>query len=272
MERIFFACFFCFYLLFSCNLIFDGSNGQQFDLKDSLTYEIIKEGKYFGPCDPPDQIKCTKAQAEYVQVTGGAPDYLIDWANDLIINQFSPEKKAPANLLEEFVHDFQTLQAEEGEEFFSGWDYQLKQAVLFNQAGLLSIHQFNMTYTGGAHGNYSNTHLNLDLNLKKSLTLDDLILPENKQEFLRVAEQQFRQEYGIPTQEGINAIGFWFADNKFYLPEDFAVLKEGLSFRFPTYEVASFADGELEFTIPRKVVFPLLNEESNLFRVYANLP
>lgn len=271
MERIFFACFFCVYLI-SCNLILDGSIYPRFELTDTLDYEIVKEGKFYGPCEQPNHIKCTKAQAEYVHLTGGAPEHLLDWANNLIIDQFAPEAEAPHVVLTEFVDDFQTLQAEEGEEFFSGWDYQLRQQVLFNRAGLLSVHQFNMTYTGGAHGNYSNTHLNLDLSRKKALTLGDLIQPENLKEFVRVAELVFRKEYGIPTQGGINAIGFWFADNAFYLPEDFAILEEGLSFRFPTYEVASFADGELEFTVPRKSVFPFLDEESSLFQVYANLP
>ena len=59
----------------------------------------------------------------------------------------------------------------------------------------------------------------------------------------------FRQKEGIPKDKSINHTGFMFEQDSFYLPENMGFTKEGLKLLYNPYEVASYADGPIEFTL-----------------------
>ena len=86
-------------------------------------------------------------------------------------------------------------------------------------------------YTGGAHGNYLTTFLNLDLKTLCPLRLDDL----------------FAAEYQDPT-------------------ENFCLGHEGITFHYNIYEIAPYVMGATEITLPWQRISHLLGERNDIIK------
>ncbi|MGO3182824.1 MAG: DUF3298 domain-containing protein [Aequorivita sp.] len=112
-------------------------------------------------------------------------------------------------------------------------------------------------YTGGAHGYGSTSFLNIDPKTGEKLSREDLF--KNKKELTDFAEKKFRKQQKIAKDESINATGYWFDDEKFYLPESAGFTQDSLIFIYNQYDVASYADGPIELKIAIKEVEPFLS-------------
>jgi len=108
----------------------------------------------------------------------------------------------------------------------------------------------NYLYTGGAHGYGSTSFLNI--NPKTGEELSALELFKNKAELVDFAEDKFRDQQKISKGESINATGYWFDDEKFYLPESAGFTQDSLIFIYNQYDIASYADGPIELKIAIK--------------------
>ena len=83
-------------------------------------------------------------------------------------------------------------------------------------------------------------------------------------EFQSFAEGKFRDQEKIPVNGSINATGFMFEDDKFYLPENIGFTQEGLQLFYEQYEVASYADGPIILTLKFKELEPYLKFKKEL--------
>ena len=54
----------------------------------------------------------------------------------------------------------------------------------------------------------------------------------------------------IPADSSINATGFWFEDDTFYLPETIGFQDSSIIILYNPYDIASYADGTIEIIIP----------------------
>ncbi|MDX1463282.1 MAG: RsiV family protein, partial [Marinirhabdus sp.] len=61
---------------------------------------------------------------------------------------------------------------------------------------------------------------------------------------------KFRKMYDIAQNESINAPGFWFEDDTFYLPETFGISNETITLHYNPYEIAAYATGPVEINLP----------------------
>ena len=89
--------------------------------------------------------------------------------------------------------------------------------------------------------------------------MEDWELFEDKEGFEQYAETQFRLQQNIPVNNPINSTGFMFEKNHFYLPENIGFTEKGLKLLYNQYEVASFADGPIELTLPYKDIQKFLS-------------
>ncbi|WP_310993310.1 DUF3298 and DUF4163 domain-containing protein [Aequorivita marina] len=112
-------------------------------------------------------------------------------------------------------------------------------------------------YTGGAHGYGTTSFLNIDPETGNELTQNQLFV--NKEELTNFAEKKFRKQQHIGDEESINATGYWFEDDKFYLPESTGFTKDSLIFIYNQYDIASYADGPIELKIALKEAEPFLS-------------
>ncbi len=59
--------------------------------------------------------------------------------------------------------------------------------------------------------------------------------------------------------ESINSTGFWFENDRFYLPESIGLSKTNLLLVYNQYEIASYAGGPVALKIPLEELKEYLN-------------
>ena len=70
------------------------------------------------------------------------------------------------------------------------------------------------------------------------------------QEFTARAEAAFREAYNLEDNINYKDVGFDFLGNKFNLPANYAFLGDSIRLHYNSYEIASYAMGEFEITVP----------------------
>ena len=120
------------------------------------------------------------------------------------------------------------------------WDASFDGEVTYQSPILISIAINSYVNSGGAHGNSNVTFYNFDAN-GNVLKFDDLF--ENKERLTSIAKTYFEEE---TRGSDIN----YFSGEEFYLPANIGFNDDGVIFFYNVYEIASYADGITEFTIP----------------------
>lgn len=155
------------------------------------------------------------------------------------------------------------------------YDYSFKEAFVAQTPAYLSLkHQF-YEFTGGAHGNHALFLFSIDSRTGKKITLEDIIKPENKEDFLKNAHQSFIKDNGLKPKQSLQSQGYWFEptrengqenwrlDDDFYVPDNFYIDQHGLHFAYQTYEIAPYVFGHPQFTMNWSSLKPHLNEAWN---------
>jgi len=138
----------------------------------------------------------------------------------------------------------------------TAWEAKIEGRITYEDPTLLTIELNTYLFTGGAHGYSSRRFLNFDK--RKAKELENWQLFKNREDFEEFAEQKFRNQEAIPTEEPINSTGFMFERDSFYLPENIGFTKEGVKLLYNPYEVASYADGPIVLTLTFSDVKPFL--------------
>lgn len=133
------------------------------------------------------------------------------------------------------------------------WEATFDGEVMYESPEVISIAVNSYTNTGGAHGNSVITFYNFNTTDGKLLELKDII--SNKPAFTEIAKQHFTKELTLEASESVDD---YFYGDSFHLPENIGFNDEGIILLYNTYEVASYAMGITEFTIPYSEIESLL--------------
>ncbi|MBT0607015.1 DUF3298 and DUF4163 domain-containing protein [Aequorivita echinoideorum] len=128
---------------------------------------------------------------------------------------------------------------------------------IYNSPEHLCFELRQYLYTGGAHGYGTTSFLNIDKKTGEELTFKEIF--KNEKDFKSFAEKKFRNQQQIPSEAPITATGLWFENDKFFLPKSVGFTKDSLIFVYNQYDIASYADGQIELKIEMKEVAPFLN-------------
>ena len=128
------------------------------------------------------------------------------------------------------------------------WEATIDATISFENSKVLSIKIDSYLFTGGAHGYTATQFLNFDKD--KGEEIDTQAFFEDLTAFKSFAEARFRKQEKIPETESINSTGFMFEQDSFYLPENIGLTPKGILLLYNQYEVASYADGQIEVLIP----------------------
>ena len=209
-------------------------------------------------------ISCPSIDVEYLTVSGStsASEKINTGIQDFIIQSLyvgEEEEGSNAPSIEKAMKDFIQLYRTHSAEFPGlSAEYFAEITVLetFNTKELLSISCRNYLYTGGAHGYGSVTFKNFDPKTGTELYYEALF--DDVAAFEKLAEKLFRKQHNIPEGDNINAIGFWFEDDLFYLLETFGISKEFVTLQYNQYDIAAYAAGPIVLEIPIAQVNDLL--------------
>lgn len=183
--------------------------------------------------------------------------------DDFIIESLMYEEDSPqtASSIEEAASNFARIYFEDESRFPDmAADYfaEISVSEIFSSDTLISFEMRQYLFTGGAHGFGTVSFLNVDPKTGNEFTLDDLV--KDKKRFTALAEKEFRHQQNIQKDQSINERGFWFEEDTFYLPQTVGFTSDSLIFVYNQYDIASYADGQIELKIPMTEAKPLLKE------------
>ena len=124
------------------------------------------------------------------------------------------------------------------------WEITINSEVVYQSSSIITIAVDSYAFTGGAHGNSTITLLNFDPDSGKLYQQTELF--STSIDFMQLVEGSFKSE--IKSQNK-NEEDYFFGQD-FKLPENVGFSDEGVIFLYITYELASYAQGITEFTIP----------------------
>lgn len=120
-------------------------------------------------------------------------------------------------------------------------------------------------YTGGAHGNYLTTFLNLDLKALCPLRLDDLFAAEYQEPLTDLLWEQLAEDIGVSTRQEAEDLGYG-STGELTPTENFCLGHEGITFHYNIYEIAPYVMGATEITLPWQRISHLLGERNDIIK------
>ena len=139
------------------------------------------------------------------------------------------------------------------------WELTGKADTTFTNPKLLTIQFESYAYTGGAHPNSNVSLYTFDRQTGRSLTLNDLVADTTA--LRRVVEQAFRTHQELKPQDNLEERGYFLQNGRFPLPANVGMGRAGMIFYYNPYEVAAYAVGPIELTIPYGQLKKVLREE-----------
>lgn len=114
----------------------------------------------------------------------------------------------------------------------------------------------NFQYTGGAHPNTYAKYLNFDAKTGKKLTADEVFAKDGEAKICSLILQKLIEEVNkkmetdtITSVEGLQSVGI-LLDTDIYIPENFLLGKDGVTFYYNRYEIAPYSAGDFSLTVP----------------------
>jgi hypothetical protein len=223
-----------------------------------LSTEKFSE-EFRGNCKGKD---CAKVTIDYCKIVGEKE--IVEKINFTVGNSIifylkgNSEKNIRAATISEAANNFIKSYEKDKKEFPNLSAYLAEIAITnsYSSPSILSLKTEFYSYTGGAHGNGSIKFLNFDPLTGNLIPISSIV--KDKKEFTEYAEKEFRKENRIPEGTMINSTGFWFENDKFYLPESIGISNSEIIIIYNSYEIASYADGPIELRIPIEEAQPYL--------------
>lgn len=130
---------------------------------------------------------------------------------------------------------------------------------------LLVYHIYYNEYTGGAHGNYMSSFLNLDLRTLYPLHLDDLFAADYQEPLTELLWNQLIADIDVASRQeaedlGYGSTGELTPTNNFYLGKD------GITFYYNIYEIAPYVMGPIQITLPYESIQHLLGNSNDIIK------
>lgn len=201
---------------------------------------------------------------------------------------FSPEKFDKAKEINDLVNevvkkDILTIRENPldinnflSEHFKAGdYSYHYNQEVDFLDEHVFSFNESTYTFSGGAHGNTVSNRYAFDLRNHELIQLEDIFSENDIPALMSVARLSFMQDNNLDPTKSWDEQGYWFGNettdkvekkwiskDKFYLPKNFSINNEGITFLYQSYEITNYANGTPGFLLRWKDVIPFLKKDS----------
>lgn len=124
-------------------------------------------------------------------------------------------------------------------------------------------------YTGGAHGIYMTTFLNMDLRTLSPIRLDDLFVSDYSEPLTDLLWNQLMADNNVVTRQELEDMGYATTGN-LEPSENFYIDKEGITFYYNVYDIAPYVMGPVAITLPYEMMQHLLSDDSMVLNNVRN--
>lgn len=129
-------------------------------------------------------------------------------------------------------------------------DHNYTSSVYLNEGEILTVGTGHYSHTGGAHGNYDQVLHNFSVSQPQLLKAHDILLPDSGAAIAQMLTDSLGR-----THEDL-------AINIEKPTENIGLLKQGIVFNHPPYEIGPWAAGEIEVIIAYSDLEPYLTEQA----------
>jgi len=128
------------------------------------------------------------------------------------------------------------------------WFVQLKGDTIMSTGKLLIYKLDHFANTGGAHPNtFRSLHV---FDAATGTEKASKLFITDSTALLKKVEAAFRKIEKLDDSVNLEEQGYFLSDHKFFIPANYVFTKEGVLFYYNPYEIAAYARGPIEFTIP----------------------
>lgn len=126
-------------------------------------------------------------------------------------------------------------------------------------AGNLLVYRIDFNeYTGGAHGIYMSSYLNLNLKTLTPIRLTDLFVPDYELPLTDLLWNQLMADNNVATHEELEDMGYT-STGELTPTENFYLDRDGITFYYNVYDIAPYVMGPVKISLPYDAVRHLLN-------------
>lgn len=141
----------------------------------------------------------------------------------------------------------------------------IRNELLHVSDSLLSYSVAYSDYEGGAHGSHRVTYTNIDLNRLYTISEEDLFLPGYYRPLTEIIVAQLMEDHAVTEPDSLLMKGFFTIEdivpnNNFWLSDS------AIHYAYNQYEIAPYAMGVIDVTIPYSKLTEILSPESVIAR------
>ncbi len=126
--------------------------------------------------------------------------------------------------------------------------------VIFNDNYWLVMEMSGSEYTGGAHGNYGVSYMNIDMQQKRVWKIEDVMTVDSNKLNLLLDQEARRYFAMAPTETFEDRL----LTDKVLPNGNICITPTGINFVYNPYEIASYADGIITLFLPYSQIKDLL--------------
>ena len=208
--------------------------------------------------DLPCEGTCTNINLEIEEAVGNFVADSINFAvfesvkNIVYFGEIPLDASEYEDLTNSFVKAFDDFKTEFPDDSMMPWEANLKVNLHYQSAQLIQLMIDYDTFTGGAHGMFAKQVLSFNPLTGQQLKTEDFF--KDIEGLKKMATQKFRSEMKIPDNQTLMEAGYFFQEEDFVLPENIFYSKNGLTFHYNVYEIASYAQGAISIDFDWKEV------------------
>lgn len=158
-----------------------------------------------------------------------------------------------------YIQDY-TSMYESGEaevdEVWANWDVYDEISILFQKSALIGFVSSGYEYTGGAHGLYGSVNYTYDLQSEKLISLEDLFVMNFESILETAINEQLRSDLNLLPDALLSDEGF-FVEVVTATP-NFMLSETGITFHYNIYEIAPYAAGSIDITVPYDEILAII--------------
>jgi hypothetical protein len=166
-----------------------------------------------------------------------------------LTSSLTDSKKTYANLAE-LTTDF--WKVSEGQ-----WNIFLQSKILHQKKHLIVLELNADTYLGGAHGIGNTQYLNFDRKTHQRISAAQLFIDDKEPQFWAKIQAQHQAWIKANELNDAHSIATW----PFIHSNNIALTDKGLTVKYQNYDLAPYAFGQLEFSVPYEQLHGIINPQ-----------
>lgn len=146
-----------------------------------------------------------------------------------------------------FATDYESMRKDMGN-LGGCWELKTTADTVYSGSQTITVKFDTYAYTGGAHPNSNLSFYTFERERGRLLTLTEMVTDTTA--LVEMVEKAFRQQQKLKPHANLDEQGYFLREGRFFLPANIGLSHEGLIFYYNPYEIAAYAVGPIQVTVP----------------------